>query len=251
MAPAKTQPSVTVATAGWAVPVAVAEQFPAEGSGLQRYGARLPGVEINSTFYRSHRASTFERWAADTPVDFRFAVKLPKAITHVARLLDAADLLAAFRREVRPLQDKLGPLLVQLPPSLAFDAAVATAFFTDLREIWPELVVCEPRHASWFGDTAEALLVEHRIGRVAADPAPHPAAAMPGGWPGIAYWRLHGSPRMYRSPYDRGALTELAGRLAGSKAPAWCVFDNTASGAAAANALELRSLLIGQSEDRG
>lgn len=243
------QPDLQVATAGWAIPRAVADQFPAHGAGLVRYAARFNAVEINSTFYRSHRASTYARWVAITPVHFRFAVKLPRSITHDVRLADAAHLVARFREEVVQLGDKLGPLLMQLPPSLIFDPALAERFFGDLRALWPEaVVVCEPRHASWFEDDPDALLTRFRIGRVAADPARLPAAAAPGGWSGVAYWRLHGAPRTYYSAYDDPALLSLSAQIRAHTSEAWCVFDNTASGAAAANALRLQSLLR---QDRG
>lgn len=232
-----------VGTAGWTIPRAVAERFPAGGSGLERYSARFNAVEINSTFYRSHRASTYARWVAATPPLFRFAVKLPRTITHEARLLGAQKLVATFRGEVSQLGEKLGPLLVQLPPSLAYDAAVAEAFFLGLRELWPETIVCEPRHASWFEPAAEALLYASRVARVAADPARHPAAAAPGGWRGVSYWRLHGSPRMYYSSYEQAALRGLASDMLDRVGERWCVFDNTTSGAAAANALSLLDLI--------
>ncbi|HEX2561049.1 DUF72 domain-containing protein [Phenylobacterium sp.] len=235
---------IRIATAGWSIPRSVAEAFPTEGAGLQRYAARFDAVEINSTFYRGHRESTYARWIAATPADFRFALKLPRAITHEARLVNAAPALGAFRTEALQLQDKLGPLLVQLPPSLVFSLEVAEQFFADLRELWPEAVACEPRHPSWFGDEAEALLRSFRIARVAADPARHPAAGQPGGWNGLAYWRLHGSPRMYYSSYADAVIAELAAQLRTVEAQeTWCVFDNTTSGAAAANALALQGLI--------
>ncbi len=235
-----------VATAGWAIPRAVAERFPAEGSALERYAGRFDAAEINSTFYRSHRESTYARWVTSTPAGFRFPVKLPRSITHEARLVDALPLAEAFRAEVLALGDKLGPLLVQLPPSLAFAAEVADPFFAALRALWPGTIVCEPRHPSWFEAEADALLAAHHVGRVAADPARHPAAATPGGWSGVAYWRLHGSPRMYYSAYEEPALQALAGDIRGAGASEiWCVFDNTTSGAAAANALDLQVLLAG------
>jgi uncharacterized protein YecE (DUF72 family) len=222
----------------------VAELFPAEGSGLERYAARFDAVEINSTFYRGHKPATYARWVAATPPGFRFVVKLPRTITHDARLAGAAPLVEAFRAEAVQLGHKLGPLLVQLPPSLGYEPAVAEPFFGHLRALWPEAIVCEPRHPSWFEAGADALLVAHRIARVAADPARHPAAATPGGWPGLRYWRLHGSPRVYWSAYDEAALKALAGDIRAADVETWCVFDNTASGAAAANALTLQNLLI-------
>ena len=173
------------------------------------------------------------------PEHFRFAVKLPREITHDRRLVDAAAPLEQFLDEIQPLEARLGPLLVQLPPSLAYDAPAAEAFLDLLRNRFGGEVACEPRHASWFEADADVMLCRHRVARVAADPARVPAAAQPGGWPGLAYYRLHGSPRMYYSAYDSGYLDQLATALATRQGPVWCVFDNTASGAAAGNALEL------------
>jgi uncharacterized protein YecE (DUF72 family) len=235
---------VRVGTAGWAIPRTVAERFPAGGSGLARYTARFKAAEINSSFYRSHRPATWARWRESTPDGFKFAVKAPKAVTHEARLADTGQRMAGFLAEVRQLDDRLGPLLIQLPPSLAFEDGVAAAFFADLRSQHRGPVACEPRHPSWFEAAADALLAAHRVARVAADPARHPVAGEPGGWRGLAYWRLHGSPRMYYSSYEKSDLAKLAATLAESPADeVWCVFDNTTSGAAAANALELKQLL--------
>lgn len=229
-----------IGTAGWATPRAVADRFPAEGSGLQRYAARLTCAELNTTFYRPHKPDTYARWRDSVPPGFRFAVKLRKTITHESRLVDCADALTAFVVEVSSLGDRLGPMLIQLPPSLKFDPPVAETFFADLRAAWTGQVALEPRHASWFEAEPERLLVERQIARVAADPAPHPDAATPGGWSGFAYWRLHGSPRMYFSPYEPDRLDVLAKALRKGPANAWCIFDNTASGAAAADALALK-----------
>ncbi|HET7460764.1 MAG TPA: DUF72 domain-containing protein [Longimicrobium sp.] len=235
-----------VGTAGWTLPRDVQPRFPAEGSHLQRYAAVLPAAEINTTFYRSHRAATWARWAASVPDGFRFSAKLPRAITHTARLVDAGAALDAFLAEVGLLGPKLGCVLVQLPPSLAFDAAVAGAFFDALRERHDGPAACEPRHATWFTPEAGALLAAASVARVAADPVRAPGADEPGGWPGLAYFRLHGSPRMYYSAYEPAYLDALAGRIAalrGRGVPVWCIFDNTTLGAATANALELLARL--------
>ncbi len=231
---------VRIGTAGWSIPRAVADQFPGHGTGLQRYVARFDAVEINSSFYRPHRRATYERWAASVPAEFRFAVKLPKAVTHDARLVGSEAVLARFADEIGGLGDKRGPVLVQLPPKLAFDAATAGGFFALATGLLGGPIVCEPRHPSWFEAEADALLAGHRVARVAADPARVPAAAVPGGWTGLAYVRLHGSPRMYWSGYEQEALDHWA---AIAKAPAWVMFDNTASGRAAADALAFRALV--------
>jgi uncharacterized protein YecE (DUF72 family) len=211
-------------------------------------------VEINSCFYRPHRFATYERWAASVPEDFRFAVKLPKVITHEARLVGFVPMLERFLSETSGLGPKLGPILVQLPPSFAFDAAVAATFFSELRNRYHGDVVFEPRHESWFSGDAEAMLVEHKVARVAADPARVPAAALPGGYGGIVYIRLHGSPRIYYSAYPAEWL-EPTSRTIAEKASqgisTWCIFDNTALGAATTDALVVKShLLDGQRATR-
>lgn len=228
-----------VGCAGWSLPRDAQPRFPSEGTHLARYAARLPAVEINSSFYRPHRAATYARWAASVPPGFRFSVKLPRAVTHERGLADAAAALDAFLPGPAALGEALGCLLVQLPPSLALDRAVAEAFCAALRERHAGHVVVEPRHASWFGAEGDALLSGWRMGRVAADPARVPAAAVPGGWPGTVYYRLHGSPRIYYSNYEDAALDALVAPLRDAPAGAWCIFDNTALGAATGNALDL------------
>ena len=211
-----------------------------------RYAGRFNMAEINSSFHRPHRPSTCERWTAESPEGFRFAAKLPKTITHERRLVDTGSDLIPFLDAVGALGHKLGPLLIQLPPSLIFDREVAQAFLGLFRSRWDHALACEPRHPTWFGEAAETVLHDHEVARVAADPARVPQAAEPGGWPGLRYVRLHGSPRMYYSRYDETYLAELAARVATPSVETWCVFDNTASGAACANALELLALTTGR-----
>ncbi len=233
--------TIRIGTAGWTLPREWQDAFPAEGSHLARYASVFRGTEINSSFHRAHRRSTYERWGRSVPVGFRFAVKLPRAITHDQRLVACDTLLDVFLDEATGLGERLGPWLFQLPPSLAFHADSVHRFMGELRQRVAGDVVCEPRHESWFGDEADALLREHRVARAAADPARVPAAAHPGGWPGLAYYRLHGSPRMYYSAYEATYLAALAGRLRAHRdggQRVWCIFDNTTLGKATGNALE-------------
>ena len=237
-----------IGTAGWSVAAAAADSFPEDGSSLERYSARFGCAEINSSFHRSHRASTWERWASSVPGDFRFSAKLSKEITHKRKLVDCGALIDAAIAEMELLGPKLAVVLIQLPPSLAFDEAVAAPFFTALRDRWPGALVCEPRHPSWFEDAPDAFLAGLEVARVAADPARVEAAALPGGWRGLSYWRLHGSPVAYRSSYDDGRLEAYAQRLRAELEEGrevWCIFDNTASSAATGDALKLRRLLNG------
>jgi uncharacterized protein YecE (DUF72 family) len=238
--------SVRIGCAGWSIPGAARERFPGGGSYLGRYASQFSAVEINSSFYKPHRPATYHRWAEATLGNFRFSIKAPKQITHQLRLQDCEDPLASFRLQAEALGNKLGPVLVQLPPSLAFDGKIVRGFFDSLRDEFAGDVVCEPRHLSWFAQDAERLLTEFHVGRVAADPAIIPIAALPGGWPKLAYFRLHGSPRVYYSAYEQAELDRIAEqalRLAAGGASVWIIFDNTAAGAACANALALRDQL--------
>ncbi|MDB4948939.1 MAG: hypothetical protein JWM27_1588 [Gemmatimonadetes bacterium] len=248
--PLRAPPPARIGCAGWSIPRGEQARFAEGGSHLERYASRFGAVEINSSFHRPHRPSTYARWADAVPPSFRFSAKLPKTITHTRRLVDAEPLLDTFLAESARLGGRLACLLAQLPPSLAFDDTVADAFFTALRGRFPGGLACEPRHASWFdgvsGDAADALLAAHRVARVAADPARVPVAGQAGGWSGLAYHRLHGSPRIYYSSYPPESLDALAARIAADRArgaEVWCIFDNTASGAATGNALDLLAQL--------
>lgn len=223
--------TIRIGTAGWSVPSAVADRFPDSGSHLARYAQRLSAVEINSSFYRPHQAKTYARWADTVPGGFRFSVKLPKTITHELRLVGTDALRDRFLDEVAALGAKLGPLLIQLPPSLAFDPAVARGFFEGLRQAFDGRLVCEPRHASWFTDSADALLDGLQVARVAADPALTLRAAEPGGWPGLSYRRLHGAPgptalttqKRFSTTWRRRSWPERTRRKAGASwtIPRW------------------------------
>ena len=238
---------ILVGCAGWSLPRAVQEAFGEGASHLARYATRFAATEINSSFHRPHRRGLYEKWAAAVPPAFRFCAKVPRTVTHERRLLDCEPLLDEFLLQANGLGDKLACLLVQLPPSFAFDASVAGPFLAALGARFAGAVALEPRHASWFTPQAEALLQHAQVARVLADPVRHDAARSPGGWPQRVYLRLHGSPRMYYSSYERPLLQALADRMLQAEADGaqvWCIFDNTASGAATANALELEQLLV-------
>jgi uncharacterized protein YecE (DUF72 family) len=232
--------TVYIGTAGWTIPRGHADRFPAEGQHLERYSAVFNAVEINSSFKRAHRPSSYPRWADSVPAAFRFSVKFPRAITHERRLADVDEPLDEFLEGVRQLGEKLGALLVQLPPSLAFDSRSADEFFGSLWQRFTGTVVVEPRHASWFAVDVDRFLAERSVTRAAADPARAAGADEPGGWQGVLYHRLHGTPAIYRSPYTREFLVQLASGL--RRAPdveRWVIFDNTAEGQAVPNALDL------------
>ena len=237
--------TISIGTAGWAIGKTSVVSFPADGTSLERYASVFSAVEINSSFHRPHRASTWQRWRDAVPQHFRFSVKIPKTISHEQKLLGCEAPLELFLEQVRELGDKLAILLLQLPPKLEFDASATEGFFATLRSRCSTLVVCEPRHASWFEEDADALLRTIGVARVAADPARHCDASVLGGWRGLSYFRLHGSPVIYRSTYaDRiGDYAKHLKREEAEGRPTWCIFDNTASSAAVGDALLLQNWL--------
>ncbi|MCO7627354.1 DUF72 domain-containing protein [Pseudomonas fluorescens] len=233
-----------IGCAGWSLGREYWPQFPAEGTHLQRYAARFDCVEINSSFYRPHRRQTYARWADSVPPGFRFSVKVPRQITHELRLQNCDQALDEFLGQCEGLTDRLGCLLVQLPPSLTFTPEIVEAFFVALRQRFAGAVVLEPRHESWV--TATPMLQAYRVAQVVVDPSRITTDGSAQGWAGLRYWRLHGSPRIYHSAYDERYLQALAEQMkvaAAEGAAVWCIFDNTASGAALGNALALAALM--------
>lgn len=226
-----------VATAAWSIPKSVVDRFPRQGSVLERYAAVFKGVEINSTFYRRHRPDTFARWAGSVPNDFRFAAKIPKAITHGRRMEAIEDEFADFLADISPLGGKLGPLLCQLPPNLAFDRMIAKRALASMRERHVGEIVLEPRHPTWASEDARAILENLSIERVLADP--------PVIWDASdfisppRYIRLHGKPKIYYSAYTTDEIRDFHDLAAPE---GWCVFDNTALGSATENALAMLAL---------
>ncbi len=237
---------VRVGCAGWSIPARSAVRFDSLGSHLQRYSTKLNCCEINSSFRREHKPATWERWAASVATDFQFSVKAPRSITHDANLACAPEMLTEFLKHIQLLGDTLGPVLVQTPPSQEFETERVTQFLSLMRRYHRGDIVWEPRHSSWFGERANKCLADFEVGRVASDPGCVPAAAIPGGYTNLAYYRLHGSPRPYYSRYPVSFLKMVAlelDKLAATASRVWCVFDNTALGWAIENALELRAEL--------
>ena len=241
--------SIRIGLAGWSEAASrhgkLLPGTPEEGAtGLQRYALAFDFVEINSSFYRQVRPATYDKWSAEVPDHFRFAVKMHRLITHYTRLKNT-DLLEDFFGSVAGLGGKLAAVLVQLPPTLSFDKETATNFFRALRCLHRGDVVCEPRHPSWNDEEVRGLLAEFRIGPVFTVIPPeeeYPLCREPVSVP--LYIRLHGAPRKYYSAYSSEDLGRLARVLRSCrKRRRYVVFDNTAGPAGVRNALELQGLV--------
>jgi uncharacterized protein YecE (DUF72 family) len=155
-----------IGTAGWSVPTACAASFPSEGRHLERYARIFRCVEINSSSHRPHLHTTWVRGAESTPADFRFSVKMPRALTHDSDLICHRDQLLTFLDQIRLLGKRLGPVLIQLPPSQSYDPKLAPGFLETIRAEFPDgQLVIEPRHITWFSSEADRLLSNLRIAR--------------------------------------------------------------------------------------
>ncbi|MBS1101671.1 DUF72 domain-containing protein [Gluconobacter sp. Dm-62] len=238
--------TIHIGVAGWSIPSLIANSFPSEGTHLERYGQRFSCVEINSSFYRPHRRTTYKRWAGSVPKSFRFSLKLPRVITHDRRLVDCEMLIEKFAEETSGLGHKRGPILVQLAPSFIYPRDAAERFLEILKSSIAGPIVLEPRHASWFSPEVNHMLERQQVSRVAADPAKLISAASPGGWRNLAYFRFHGSPEIYKSNYGSDAITAQVAtvtQLVRKGIDVWTIYDNTTFGAATRNALDLAETL--------
>ena len=243
---------IYIGTAGWALPPQVHDQFVGEGTNLEKYARFLNAAEINSSFYRDHKPETYRKWAASVTPDFRFAVKLNKYFTRDKKLTEAGDKLKETIDPILELEDKLGALLIQLPGKLEFNPKIAEKFFKELRHSYDGEVVLEPRSMSWVTRDAADILTSYSISKVLADPEP---CRMPKRLRSqvefMAYFRLHGSPEMYKSSYSPEILGRLAQQISNtynSGSPVWCIFDNTTFGHALSNALDLNFMLENRTE---
>ena len=233
------RPPIRVGLAGWSNPPSKRLERHPDQSHLSYYAQHFSCVEINSSFYRPHRGATYARWRDETPASFRFSVKMPRSVTHESHLKRCASEVSRFYDDMSGLRPKLAAVLVQLPPSLEFNGRTVRTFFNMIPRIRGTKVVCEPRHPSWFSSAADNTLQAAGVSRVAADPARCPGAEVPGGSRRFAYFRWHGSPRLYYSKYSQEQLAAFAEAVKKTKSTdTWCVFDNTARHAAWDDALQ-------------
>jgi uncharacterized protein YecE (DUF72 family) len=233
-----------IGTAGWSLPRPHQERFPTEGTHLERYAQVFNAVEINSSFYRDHRPELYAKWAASVPKNFRFSVKLSRHFTQKMRLAETGASLKKNLQGISQLGAKWGALLVQIPPSLAFEEKPAARFMEVLRKHFAGTIVWEPRHLSWSEKKPIRLLSQYQISKVTADPERCPVSS-PSHRP-AHYHRLHGSPVIYRSLYPSKFIEKLAQELVTPPAVSlerWVIFDNTMFGFAIENALQLKQKL--------
>ncbi|RLV55534.1 DUF72 domain-containing protein [Aeromicrobium phragmitis] len=271
---------VRIGVSGWSYRSWHGDYYPSsvrQRDELAYLAARLSTAEVNASFYRLQRPSTYQRWYETVSADFRFALKGGRYLTHLRRLRDPRQPLANFLGSgVLALRDRLGPMLWQLPADFDLTSPDVPAFLAMLprtyaqareiaREHGPALAAAD-RH--WFGDgehdalplhhalevRGEAgldrllpVLAEYDVALVASDGA--------GTWPvfteptaSFAYVRLHGPEVLYHGGYDDALLEEWADRIVAWGRDTWVYFDNDADGRAPHDAERLSTILRGRSE---
>jgi len=209
---------------------------------FEHYATQFDTVEINASFYRLPLASTFEGWREKAPPGFRYALKVNRFITHMKKLLDCEAEVDRFIALARPLQDKLGPLLYQLPPSLHRDLPRLDTF---LGRLPGDLMhVVEFRHASWYDEEVLALLDGHNVGFVVHDLRGLVSPRWASG--NLAYVRFHGTSGRYHGLYGKEVLAEWADWCRSQRdvgRSVWCYFNNDIHGHALEDARDLKEML--------
>jgi uncharacterized protein YecE (DUF72 family) len=229
---------VWIGTSGWQYRDWAGRFYPegvGQGRWLEHYAHSFRTVELNNAFYRLPDAKTFAGWRQRTPADFVMGVKVSRYLTHIRRLRDPAEPVGRFLDHARHLGPKLGPVLLQLPPTLAADvgalAATLDCFPDDVR------VAVEFRHESWFTDATRALLADHDAAFCLADsPRRRTSEWRTASW---GYVRFHEGGGPPPPCYDRGALAAWAGRLAALFSPeddVYAYFNNDPRGCAVRDA---------------
>ena len=202
---------------------------------LEHYAEAFATVEVNNAFYRLPERATFESWRARTPDDFEVAVKVSRYLTHIKRLREPQEPVARFLDRASGLGDRLGPVLLQLPPTLKADAGVLAE---TLRQFPPDVrVAVEPRHTSWWTEEIRKILNRYGAALCWADRRGRPVTPL---WRtgDFGYLRLHQGRANPAPGYGRAALTSWVRRLADAfgDAPAYVYFNNDPGGAAVRDA---------------
>ena len=204
---------------------------------LEHYASVFATVEVNNAFYRLPERDTFLQWRERTPADFCVAVKLSRYLTHIKRLKEPAEPVSRFLSRAEGLGDRLGPVLLQLPPTLRADPplldATLACFPGSVR------VAVEPRHESWWVPEVRSVLERRGAALSWADRLGRPVTPLwrTAGW---GYLRLHEGRSTPRPSYGRTALASWLDRITSafdpSREPVYVYFNNDPGGAAVRDA---------------
>jgi uncharacterized protein YecE (DUF72 family) len=240
------QGRIHVGCSGWVYRHWKGEFYPSElpqKRWFEHYAQTFDTVEINASFYRVPLDTTFEGWREKAPPGFRYAVKANRFMTHMKKLLDCDEPLAAFIALARRLGPSLGPILYQLPPNLHKDLARLDAFLERLPDDLEHVV--EFRHRSWYEEDALALLDKHGVGFVAHDLVGLVSPRWASGR--TAYVRFHGTGGKYWGRYSDDEIGGWADWLVAQKAAGrscWAYFNNDIHGHAILDGQALKEKVL-------
>ncbi|MCX7603874.1 MAG: DUF72 domain-containing protein [Bryobacteraceae bacterium] len=250
MAARKNKGRLWAGTSGWSYPHWRGVLYPEESKSadwLRIYAETFSAVELNASFYHMPRPETFRKQAAQTPEGFLFAVKAHRSITHDMRLQGVAERWKEFLTAAAELGAKLGPVLLQFPPSFRAQPALLEEFLCAHgaeRQARPLRLAFEFRHASWFEGAAAEIVRRHGGALVVADSSRYPQAPLEP-QASFVYLRFHGPGALFASSYSEQQLQQWAGRIRawlGEGLDVYAFFNNDAAGCAVRNALRLREL---------
>ncbi len=215
---------------------------------LEFYAREFATTEVNYSFYRLPKVETYTNWAGQVSEEFLFAVKTSRLITHVKRLLDVEEAWHAFVQSALALGSRLGPLLLQFPPSFKQDRRRLATFLDMVRGVSsanpPLQLVFEFRHESWFTEEIYRLLKRHHAALCCADSPRYPRRDV--STTDFMYFRFHGRSQLFASRYTEAELRNEARnmtRYLRDGLDVYAYFNNDAEGHAVANARTLRTLL--------
>ncbi|MGA2331418.1 MAG: DUF72 domain-containing protein [Syntrophales bacterium] len=237
-------PCIYIGTSGWNYEHWRDVFYPAtytKSAWLRFYAQNFTTVEVNATFYRLPKPETFENWRRTTPEGFLWAVKANRYITHIRRLRDAGEALERFFSAAGRLEEKLGPVLFQLPPGLAFHEDTLEEFCDNL-EKYDHPCALEMRHQSWLADRVMKKIEDRGLAFCISDTA----SRYPYGefvTADFIYIRLHGSRKLYASDYTEDELQMWAEKIRQWKKDTYVYFDNDFGGYAPKNAARLKQIL--------
>ena len=215
---------------------------------LEFYAREFPSTEVNYSFYHLPRPSTYEKWAAQVPDEFIFALKASRFITHIKRLVDVEEAWATFVQNALVLGSHLGPILLQFPPSFRCDRRKLAAFLGSAQRPVPNSrPVClafEFRHESWFSEETYTLLRKHNAALCIADSPRYPQKDVLTA--DFVYLRFHGRTDLFASKYTDTELAEearLIRQYLRDRRDVYVYFNDDAFGHAIANARTLNHLV--------
>lgn len=247
-------PRILIGTSGWTYPSWKGPFYPEDlpsARFLEFYAKEFPTTEVNYSFYHLPRPATYEKWAAQVPEGFVFAVKASRLITHTKRLIDVEDPWRVFLQNARSLGPHLGPILLQFPPSFRCVLPRLEGFLKVVKQAASKShqlrLVFEFRHNSWFTDDVYGLLSRHDAALCIADSPRYPRKDVLTA--GFTYLRFHGRTKLFASCYTKKELAEEAKKIEryrGDGLDVYAYFNNDAEGHAVANARTLRALVEGR-----